>query len=249
MILLCEVENDSCCHALTRRSLLRGAGYEYIVSNSPDVRGIDVALLYSPLTVKIICTDFIRVKTLPDMRPTRDILYAKAVYSSADTIHVFGVHAPSRTGGERATREFRMQVARTLTSKTDSILAEDPDARIIVAGDFNDYCDSPSVEYITAHGLTDVSANVEGIHRDKANAKHPLARATYRYRGEWNSLDHIFLSHSMRTNDVDCFVNDNPMLLEEDEKYGGYMPRRFVKGVVRRNGFSDHLPLVCRIRM
>ena len=41
---LCEVENDSVLFDLTRRSLLRKARYEYVMTASNDTRGIDVAL-------------------------------------------------------------------------------------------------------------------------------------------------------------------------------------------------------------
>ena len=47
---LCEVENDSVLFDLTRRSLLRKARYEYVMTASNDARGIDVALLYSPFS-------------------------------------------------------------------------------------------------------------------------------------------------------------------------------------------------------
>lgn len=45
-VALCEVENDSVLYDLTRRSPLRTARYEYLVTSSLDPRGIDVALLY-----------------------------------------------------------------------------------------------------------------------------------------------------------------------------------------------------------
>ena len=48
LVALCEVENDSVMSDLSRRSLLRNAGYEYLMTSSPDMRGIDVALMYSP---------------------------------------------------------------------------------------------------------------------------------------------------------------------------------------------------------
>ena len=112
MIALCEVENDSAMIALTKRSLLRKAGYEYVMTSSPDERGIDVALMYQPMSFRLLNHHSIRVKRLPDMRPTRDILYAKGVLISDDTLHVFVVHAPSRRGGEEASRPYRLQVAR-----------------------------------------------------------------------------------------------------------------------------------------
>ena len=48
LVALVEVENDSVLRTLTSRSLLSQAGYRYLVTSSPDVRGIDVALLYLP---------------------------------------------------------------------------------------------------------------------------------------------------------------------------------------------------------
>ena len=51
---LCEVENDTCLRDLVRYSPLREADYRYVMTNSPDERGIDVALLYQRGTFKII---------------------------------------------------------------------------------------------------------------------------------------------------------------------------------------------------
>ena len=116
MIALCEVENDSVLHDLTSRSLLRNAGYEYLMTNSPDLRGIDVALLYSPYTFAPIRSYSIRVTPVEQMRPTRDILYACGQTVSGDTLHVFVVHFPSRFGGEKYSRPFR-QASRSIPFK------------------------------------------------------------------------------------------------------------------------------------
>ena len=74
-VALCEVENDSVLFDLTRRSALRGVNYDYVMTDSPDERGIDVALLYQPSSFALIQFRSIRIKSLPDTRPTRDILY------------------------------------------------------------------------------------------------------------------------------------------------------------------------------
>ena len=74
---LCEVENDSVLFDLTRRSLLRKARYEYVMTASDDRRGIDVALLYSPFSFRLIKADTIHVAPMADMRPTRDILHVE----------------------------------------------------------------------------------------------------------------------------------------------------------------------------
>ncbi len=177
LVALCEVENDTVMRDLTRRSLLRTARYEYVVTDSPDERGIDVALLYSPFTFRLLGWRALRVPPIKDMRATRDVLYAKGELLWGDTLHVVVAHAPSRRGGEMATG---------------------------------------------THG----------------------ARATYRYQGRWASLDHIFVSTPLLPRVGQCRVVDEPFLMEEDAKYGGWKPRRNYQGPVYRNGFSDHLPLL-----
>lgn len=96
LVALCEVENDSVMHDLTRRSLLRNAGYQYLMTSSPDERGIDVALLYAPASFAPIRSYAIRVNPVEGMRVTRDILYACGETVSGDTLHVFVVHQPSK---------------------------------------------------------------------------------------------------------------------------------------------------------
>ena len=153
LIALCEVENDQTLTDLTKRSLLRNAGYEYVMTQSPDARGVDVALIYSPFSFGLIRSYGLRVDTIPGMKPTRDILYACGQLQSGDTLHVFVVHAPSRHGSEKTTRPFRMQAANRLLQAVDSIRAITPDARILISGDFNDYHDSPAVQHIARHDL------------------------------------------------------------------------------------------------
>ena len=239
MVALCEVENDSVLRDLTRRSLLRKANYEYVMTHSPDVRGIDVALLYSPLSFALIRSYAIRIEPMKDMRPTRDILYASGLTLSGDTLHVFVLHAPSRGGGEKATRPFRERVALRLCQAVDSIRALSPQAPILVAGDFNDYTGDRNLEIYARHGLTDVSAQAVGSHG---------AKGTYRYHGRWDSLDHIFVSAPLVSAFMECGVFDEPFLLKDDEKYGGVQPSRNYLGPKYLNGFSDHLPLVLRFR-
>ena len=239
MVALCEVENDSVMGDLTRRSLLRRAGYEYVMTSSPDRRGIDVALMYSPASFAMIRHYPLRVTPLKDMRPTRDILYACGVMAGGDTLHVFVVHAPSRYGGERRTRDHRLQVMRRLRLSVDSLRAVHDDPLIIVAGDMNDYAGSPSLVFLRdSCALTDVSADARGSHG---------AKGTYKYNGVWGSLDHILVSGPMTGRVADCRVGDAPFLLEPDKKYGGVKPFRTYNGYRYQGGYSDHLPLILRL--
>lgn len=238
LVVLTEVENDSVMFDLTRRSLLRNAGYEYLMTDSPDLRGIDVALLYSPFTFRPLLSDTLRVDPPAGMRPTRDILYVRGRVLSGDTLHVLVVHAPSRSDGERHTRPYRKKVAERVLQAVQDIQARQPQARIVVAGDFNDYATDENMKLYARGGLIDVSAQAQGSHG---------ARGTYRHQGRWGSLDHILLSPSLMGNVRDCCVFDAPFLLTEDTRYGGVQPRRNYLGPRYLNGFSDHLPLVLRM--
>ena len=240
LVALCEVENDVALTDLTKRSLLRNAGYEYLMTSSPDARGVDVALMYSPFSFRLIRSYGLRIETIEGMRPTRDILYACGELRSGDTLHVFVVHAPSRHGGEKASRPFRLQAANRLLQSVDSVRALSPNAAILITGDFNDYHDSPALVRISEAGLTNISKGAVGLYGVKG---------TYRYKGEWNCLDHILVSPYIYNKVDSVFVHSPLFLLEEDETYGGYLPRRTYKGMKYRKGYSDHLPLVARFRL
>ena len=240
MVALCEVENDSVLHDLTRRSLLRNARYDYVMTNSPDERGIDVALMYSPYSFRLIGSHSVRVNPIKGMRPTRDILYASGVTVSGDTLHVIVAHLPSRRGGEKYSRPFRMAAARQVAAVVDSIYNNvSAEAKIIVAGDFNDYSNSESLQLLCSKRMTEVSQGAKGCNG---------AKGTYRYQGLWGSLDHILVSRPLADILTECYVNDAEFLIERDEKYGGVKPRRNYLGPRYLNGFSDHLPLVARFQ-
>lgn len=235
MVILTEVENDSVMRDLTRRSLLRGAGYSYVMTSGPDIRGIDVALMFSPYAFRLINSHAIRVEPPSGFRPTRDILYASGELISGDTLHVFALHAPSRRGGEAATRIYRMQVAQRVAEAVDSVRHCNQHPLILIAGDFNDYTGDASLQFLETHGVREVSAQASGRHG---------AMGTYRYHGVWASLDHVLCNAALTAHLHSCYVNDMPFLLVDDEKFGGKKPRRNYLGPKYLNGYSDHLPLV-----
>ena len=236
LVALVEVENDSVMHDLTHRSLLRGAGYEYLMTCSPDVRGLDIALLYQPSRFRPVCYDQLVVPTEEGVRFTRDILYVEGETFQGDTLHVFVVHAPSRYGGELETRTRRHQVMNVLLSALLPLSGR----KVIVAGDFNDYADSPSLRMLPDSLLVKVTRDAQG--------RHGHARGTYRYQGEWRSIDHILLSPPLVPQIDSVFINDAPFLLEPEETYGGWKPRRTFQGYRYQRGYSDHLPLVVQFK-
>lgn len=235
LIALCEVENDTVMRDLTRRSALRKARYDYVMTDSPDLRGVDVALLYSPLSFRPINTIPFRIPQFKDHSPTRDILYVGGLIATGDTLHIYIVHAPSRVGGEEKSRPFRLYAAHKLRSAIDSLQVVSPRAKIMIMGDFNDYATDSTLCVICGSDLTNISSKAKGCHG---------ALGTYRFQGEWGSLDQFIVSKSLLYTNPTCRIEDDEFLMEDDKTYGGVMPRRNYKGYRYNNGFSDHLPLV-----
>ena len=241
VVALCEVENDSCMLYLTQRSLLRGAGYEYVMTNSADPRGIDVALLYQSDAFRPLCYDVLRPTTPPGQRPTRDILYVKGLTRSLDTLHVFVCHFPSRYGNRHQRDEFRREIAEMMVHSLDSLLQRNAHSLIAVLGDFNETCSEPSPSLLRHYSQQCVTDTCLGRHG---------ALGSYCYQGLWQHIDHIFISLALQPLVVHARVNDAPFLLQEDERYLGLKPfRTFYGSHYQSGGYSDHLPLVVTLRL
>ena len=131
---LAEVENRMVLRQLVGKSPLETFDYGFVHRESPDVRGIDVALLYRKDAFTPLRVDSLRVEGFS----TRDILHVEGRMRSGDTLHAVVVHLPSKLGGARATDDRRKKALALLKHCTDSLLALNPSAKIVVMGDFND---------------------------------------------------------------------------------------------------------------
>ena len=242
---LCEVENDSVLEYLTKRTVLRSMGYEYIVTESEDSRGIDVAMLYSALVFRPFEKECIRPKHVGSA--TRDILRVAGVMKR-DTLDVYIVHLPSKLGGKEGKLKAS-QILRGLKMNVDSIMACRRDAKIIVMGDMNSELNSemfrkdlPVERFWKSNekGLLDGTALYDVI-EEKAGK----AFGTYKYRGVWSVIDHIFVTGNM--NVVESGILSSSYIVEKDDKYGGIKPKRTYIGYRYNGGISDHLPVWVRI--
>lgn len=231
---LCEVENDTCLRDMVKYSPLREAGYRYVMTDSPDERGIDVALLYQRSTFKLIERQSISVP-LKD-RPTRDILHVAGRVLSGDTLDVLVCHFPSRSGGEKKSEPRRMAASRRLKATVDSLMQVRRHPYLIIMGDFNDRPDNRPVKRLTTNRLKNL---LEG-----------KPEGTYRYRGHWETLDQLIVSENLleegsriHTSPERAVIFRYDFLLEEDDKYGGMKPFRTYNGMKHQGGYSDHLPI------
>ncbi|MEL7120705.1 MAG: endonuclease/exonuclease/phosphatase family protein, partial [Bacteroidota bacterium] len=145
-----EIENQSVLEDFVNHPLISKRNYKIVHYESPDVRGIDVALLYQEKYFKLKSS-----KKMPllihddngDRIYTRDILLVEGMYDG-DLMYVMVNHWPSRRGGEEASQPYRNAAALLCKNTSDSILAQHPEAKIIIMGDLNDDPVSPSVSKI-----------------------------------------------------------------------------------------------------
>lgn len=248
---LCEIENDSVIHDLTKRSALNAQGYDFILTNSPDERGADVALLYQRHQFKLIeHTEYYIIFSNERTRPTRNILHATGTLINKDTLDIFVTHFPSRVSGRLATEQARIESAQVLRNKVDSILSIRINPNIIVMGDFNDEPnDKSQTDILKANQITN-----DIITSDLYNLLHvknkPLEYGTYKYQGVWSLIDHFIVNgrllntaNSTHVKNNKAYIYNEQFLLEKDERYYGVKPYRTNIGPRYNGGFSDHLPI------
>lgn len=246
----CEVENDSVLFDWTCRSSLRTMGYRYVMTDSPDRRGIDVALLYLPERFRLLSHREIPVPSeRQGLSPTRNMLHVTGQVLTGDTLHVIVVHLPSRSGNTRDANRHRRLAAQVLRGELESLYAASESSRILVMGDMN----ATRKERLFEEVLPLSPAGGEGLMylpREGGDIEGPV-QGSYRYKGEWETIDHIWVSPSLMDTDASFHTADGmfrifarPFMWEEDASYGGVRPYRTYLGTFYKGGYSDHFPVV-----
>lgn len=233
-----EVENAACLRKLCYT--LRRGEYDFVHYESPDPRGIDVALVYKKSRIDTLNSKPIRIQNtdrFPDRLQTRDILYVCARVDKRDTLHLFVCHLPSQRGGAAETEWKRDAVKKVLQGAVDSVLAIEPQAKIVIMGDFNG--EPPEGLPVTGDGLRGVS------YQEPVNGKET---GTHKYHGRWSCLDQFYTSPALDSLST-VRIYDAEWVQEPDEKYLGLRPKRTFNGYrYQKDGFSDHLPVVLTIK-
>lgn len=248
---LCEVENRFVIAKLLEHSALGRLGYRIIHYDSPDSRGIDVALMYRPEKFTLLHSEPIAV-IFPGKgsRSTRDILYVKGIALNADTLHLFVNHWPSRFGGYMATKPLREFTGALLRTRIDSVLLYDPQASILIMGDLNDPPDEYSVEYSLSAKLDSSNLQPGDFYNLMNNLFRDPTRGTHKYRENWSTIDHFIVSKSLLKglrglglHPRGAEVFDAEFLLEDDPLHTGQRLNRTYIGMQYHGGYSDHLPI------
>jgi exonuclease III len=251
VVAFCEVENRKVLEDLVYGTWLSKYGYRIIHEESPDLRGIDVCLIYRKDCADIIDYRYwVPSEIKRDDFTTRSVLYAKLVISK-DTVHLIVNHWPSRRGGVLAGEDLRMKIAAMVRDKADSIMERDSGgARIIIMGDFN--C-APDDHVIKTLIISSDSCN------SLVNLSERLAGdglGTYRYKGTWEMIDQVIVSDRLLNcnkglyTDVKMLSIFKPdFLLRRDPGYPGFIPLSTYRGYRYQGGFSDHLPVILDLKV
>lgn len=248
---LCEVENRYVLYQLTYESPLKNFGYKIVHYNSPDPRGIDVAMIYRPEKFRVISSMPIPIRFPFDTASrTRDILFVKGVAFERDTLNIFVNHWPSKFGGAEATIPKRNYVASVLRAITDSMLAANPNCNILIMGDLNDTPQDESVSKILRAKMDSLGLAPNDLYDLLAGAGIAWNKGTIKFQETWEAIDHIIISRPLLTNAKGLHTSphglkifDAPFLLQDDEAWFGKKPFRTYYGAQYIGGFSDHLPV------
>lgn len=251
---VCEVENDWVLRQLCLNTPLRRFDYDYVHCDSPDRRGIDVALLYRKSLFEVLYYESIPVLDSTDSSfKTRDILLVKGVIKDMDTVFLLMNHFPSKRLGYEA-YEKRLLAATVLSNTLDTIMQRYSDSKIIVMGDFND---TPFDACMTK--VLKVSPHKKDWETNtliNLMADISLEKGTYKYQAVWSCIDQILITKNLHPNYSTSIevvngvanIYEANFLLIPDNKFLGFKLYRTYTGPKYNGGFSDHLPIYIDIQ-
>ncbi len=244
---LCEVENRSVLVDLANEERIKGRNYQIVHYDGPDRRGVDNALFYNPKYFTKTNSQARRLRVEGrDNFFTRDQLVVSGMLDG-EMMHFVVNHWPSRYGGQKRSEPLRIAAAELTRSIVDSLLAIDPNAKVIVMGDLNDDPVDKSVKKVL--NTTD---NPKKLSRGKLfNPTEKLFRqgiGTLAYRDSWNLFDQMILTPALVGDDYSSYkfyrvnIFNQPWMLQKEGNFKGY-PFRSFGGGTYLGGYSDHFPV------
>ena len=255
-----EVENDHVLDDLVATPELAPAGYRYVHFESPDQRGIDVALLYRPDVFKVEASETIPFTFDSDIEFTMDNAQKKQFFTrdvlmvrgkiGREEFAFFVAHLPSRIGDKG--EDLRCRGAEIIYQRASALSAEFPGIKIVVMGDMNDDpTDRSMTEYL--HSKENITELAKGEFFSPFISMFKDGYGTLEYHGAWNLFDIILVSetlvnakgHSFRllptAENKPAAVYKRDFLTQQSGKFAG-TPFRTLSYGQFINGYSDHYP-------
>lgn len=250
-----EIENENVIQDLVDRLSIKSYGIVHV--DSPDPRGIDTALLFNRHHFSLLETHAYKVR-LKWQNTTRDILHAILEDHDGSRLHVFVNHWPSRGGGVEMSEPNRFEAARTLALALDRVFLREPNARVVIVGDFNDEPDSRSIRnvldvesYPVPSGVY-VATNLYNLAEPKSEKGQGSFSHSFEGETEWRMYDQIIVSGALLQSsriepDKDLFLIDKPaFMVEEHGRDKGAPVPTFENQEDYEGGYSDHFPVGVR---
>ncbi len=241
LIGLVEVENETVLRDLVQHPNLKEAPYAYVHYDSPDERGIDTALLYDKQHFELLESNAypVYIENAHGYRDyTRDVLWVTGKLKG-DKVHLLVTHWPSRKTGGENTSQKRIDAAMHLQEIIQTIYTTEPDAKIILLGDFND---NPTNESVQDYLVT------EEFHNPMKQLFDPNSKGTTCYQGKWNLFDQIIVSknfleaHNHELSFKQAEIFDKEWLKIQRGKLKGSPFRTYIHKWYQE-GYSDHFPV------
>ena len=250
LIGLCEVENRKVLEDLVQQPIIEPYGYGIIHFESPDERGIDVALLYRKSS---FVTEHFRKHLLylynakRERDYTRDQLVVTG-FLGGERIHIIVNHWPSRSGGQARSAPYRLKAAKLNNRIIDSINRLEPTAKIISMGDFNDDPTDDAFKKVLRTTGHKNNAIKQGLLFNPMEGLFKKGYGSSSFRDRWHMLDQVYMTHHWLQPSEHSWrywkagVFQPPFLITSTGNYKGY-PFRSFSGGRFTNGYSDHFPV------
>jgi endonuclease/exonuclease/phosphatase family metal-dependent hydrolase len=222
------------------------AGYKSDYHESPDPRGIDIGLAWNPAKVRFTGSKPYTV-SLAGKR-TRFIIAAGFIVSG-NPFSVVLNHWPSRAFDRAWSEPKRIEAAKVARHIVDSLRTSNPQAKIIVMGDFNDEPENRSIKTVLGSSFDRNQVRGESG-RFLFNCWNDVqSGGSYAYKRHWERIDQMLVSASLFDRkglyvDKGAFRSFSfPHMLDGSGKrlYPTYEKGRY------KGGYSDHLPLLLKI--
>jgi predicted extracellular nuclease len=244
LIGIAEVENEMVVKDLLGKQYLADENYSYVHYDSPDERGIDVALLYKKEFFEVLDSRPIALMLYDAAGRrdyTRDVLYIKGKLLG-EIVYVLVNHWPSRRKGENATDEKRMKASQLVLDTVAEIRAKDKKAKIIIMGDFND---GPTNRSVSQFKYFDFYNPMLELQMERQGS---LVHYNTKYL-----FDQVIVSTNFRRKWQKGMVFDSASVYDEEflKVWRGRdkgKPFRTYQGIKYRGGYSDHFPVYIHIK-
>ena len=246
---VCEIENKGVLEDFVSQKKMAKQNYSIVHYDSPDKRGIDVALLYQPKYFEVTASKNIPLMIYEDKGDriyTRDILFVSGNFDG-EPLHVLVNHWPSRSGGEARSAPRRNAAAALCRSVIDSLQTADPNVKVIVMGDMNDDPSNKSMcKILRAKGK---QKKVQ--QGDLFNPMYDFFKkgiGTTAWRDAWSLFDQIAFSEKLLDKNQKGYffhkaaVHNKKFMVQKTGQFKGYPLRTFV-GDTYKGGYSDHFPV------